>query len=733
MADKYCEHGLYASAVVVGSCSGTTLTVSSVTSGAVSLGAVIMGGGQTDTAPLRITAFGTGTGGTGTYTVNTSTTISAGTTLTLESGSPNATAQWGIAQEGDGTAKGAATPATVSINLASATAAAGATISIMGAVLTCVASGAGANQFNAGSGATLVSNLVTAINRTNNTNTITAQATGWATPKVQDAVFARIGSPTTTLEIMTRAGSAQYNTSQVTTSGLTGGTFGPYTFSGGAGGAWGQITTGYGNAFPSAITPGNYGLWTGAKPNAGVIDNGDVVYLRAARVAWMPTNVRPTIATMGTRALPVVFIVDDGTQWPADGSTPVLTFKGNNGGSTNTQGFVFNSSNPTQYLEIRGKDYGGRSYNLQFIQTHPTTTQDNLWLGVGGPTKLSNFLLETSANATGSWAALRLESNTLAGGVSLVQSCLIRHKSVGPFVSCSASTLDTVAEFVDVAFDNTGNAATNSGVVSLGNSTNQKIAAAFLNCKCQNFVTGSQLVTAVVANMQRMQIAFDSCDFGNVTLRGPYFPLLTTPTAHGPAFVSSVTAVSRKGKRDFLIDSPSGNAEWNSLRSFPTCNALLDDLTPYSIKVVPTTQAGNIYVHSPFWLPRIGKINSLADGARTFTVELAIEASLAWTKKDISVLLQYEDTDGNTQTVDSFDPNGGALTTSTATWTNEAGGYVTFQNGGTINHSKYKFSLSSISGKPVKSGSDIGLWVRVHTSVADSTKTIFVDPEITVA
>ena len=52
-----------------------------------------------------------------------------------------------------------------------------------------------------------------------------------------DAVFARIGSPTTTLQIMTRAGSAQYNTSQVTTSGLTGGTFGPYTFSGGDGGA----------------------------------------------------------------------------------------------------------------------------------------------------------------------------------------------------------------------------------------------------------------------------------------------------------------------------------------------------------------------------------------------------------------------------------------------------------------------------------------------------------------
>ena len=67
---------------------------------------------------------------------------------------------WGAAQEGDGTDLGAATCATVDIDLSAATATAGNTFTIMGALLTCVASGAGNNQFNAGAGATLVSNLV---------------------------------------------------------------------------------------------------------------------------------------------------------------------------------------------------------------------------------------------------------------------------------------------------------------------------------------------------------------------------------------------------------------------------------------------------------------------------------------------------------------------------------------------------------------------------------------------
>lgn len=62
-----------------GTISGTTLTISAVTSGALSIGDFIEGTGIT--AGTTITALGTGTGGTGTYTVNISQTV-ASTTIT---------------------------------------------------------------------------------------------------------------------------------------------------------------------------------------------------------------------------------------------------------------------------------------------------------------------------------------------------------------------------------------------------------------------------------------------------------------------------------------------------------------------------------------------------------------------------------------------------------------------------------------------------------------------------
>ena len=68
-------------AVVTGSISGTTLTVSAVTSGTLYVGQTVQGTGIT--ANTMITALGTGTGGTGTYTVSTSQTVASITIYAL--------------------------------------------------------------------------------------------------------------------------------------------------------------------------------------------------------------------------------------------------------------------------------------------------------------------------------------------------------------------------------------------------------------------------------------------------------------------------------------------------------------------------------------------------------------------------------------------------------------------------------------------------------------------------
>lgn len=66
-------------AVVTGSISSTTLTVTAVTSGTLAVGVALSGTGVT--AGTTITALGTGTGGAGTYTVSASQTVSS-TTIT---------------------------------------------------------------------------------------------------------------------------------------------------------------------------------------------------------------------------------------------------------------------------------------------------------------------------------------------------------------------------------------------------------------------------------------------------------------------------------------------------------------------------------------------------------------------------------------------------------------------------------------------------------------------------
>lgn len=84
---------VFQNAVVTGSITATTLTVSAVTSGVIRINDTV--GGGTTTAGTQITAFGTGTGGIGTYTVSVNQTVIS---TTLVSGpSNNGTTGNGIA------------------------------------------------------------------------------------------------------------------------------------------------------------------------------------------------------------------------------------------------------------------------------------------------------------------------------------------------------------------------------------------------------------------------------------------------------------------------------------------------------------------------------------------------------------------------------------------------------------------------------------------------------------
>lgn len=721
MTEKYCDHGLYGACSFTGTITSTTaLNVTAVGSGTIGLGAIVTGSGIP--ANTYISALGTGTGGTGTYTLSQACTNAAGVSITGAMGGPSLVPAWGVAQEGDGTALGAATPATVNIDLSAATAAAGATFSIMGAVLTCVASGAAANQFNAGSGVTLVSNLVTAINRATNTSVVSAQATGWGTPKVQDAVFARIGSPTTTLQIMTRAGSAQYNSSTVATSGLTGGTFGPYTFSGGAGGAWGWLYNSVAAVFPSAITASGYGILAAQLPFSGVIDAGNRIHCRSGKLIINPGNGSfPTQAAMGTLASYVEIRIDDSTVW-ADGTDPVLRFDATLSVSSNSNF----ANNAATYVRIVAAARPEDNYYGIKITRSGSASVGSHGINISNLSRIwEGVLIESYAACTNP-----VLSGTNASGPNglggVLRNIRVKLNNAQPALSMTGSSASTHLALDGVVFDAGSYASAHSGIVSI-TITGSRAELSINGVRCVGFTTGSKLFAAALLSV----VKINNAALGNVSNHAALLGAVAVNS--GFEYGAMMIYGSQLPGRDFLLDTHRGMAEWNSARAFPTLGAVDPEGSAFAMRVLNTTLSGNIHKYAPFIAPPIVKYNSLADGARTFTIEFCVKAGMTLDAATAYAVIRYIDVNGNLVTLSSYDSDAGALTTSTATWSQESGGQVTYDDSGMIYLDKKIIVLSTPSGKNLKANTDIVCDFCTSYVAANANDILFIDPDIGVA
>jgi len=222
---------------------------------------------------------------------------------------------------------------------------------------------------------------------------------------------------------------------------------------------------------------------------------------------------------------------------------------------------------------------------------------------------------------------------------------------------------------------------------------------------------------------------FRNCNFSSLSILGPTLAITAGAIDH---HIPQVTASSQFGRRDFFIDTYNGYIEWRSNRDFPTLNAKqLNGIDGWSIHIIPTTATDRLSRSNFIETPRVGKINSLADGVRTLTIELAIHEALAFSKREISAFVDYQTTDGSFETIDTFSNSSEALTASTSTWSSESGGQVTYVDGVSQSHNKYKFSLTT--AKPIATGTEIGITIRIHKNVTTAVQGIFIDPEIQVA
>lgn len=733
MAEKYCDHGAYGAASFTASSSTTTLTVSAVASGRLGVGALVTCTGVA--ADTYITALGTGTGGTGTYTISVSQTLSS-RAMTSEYANPTPTPAWGVPQEGDGTSSTAATASAVaSWDLSAATAAATATVSILGATLTCVASGATNNQFNAGTGTTLIDNLVTAINRAANTVVTVAQATGWETPKIQDAVFARRTG--NNLEVMTRAGSATYNgLTAMTHVGLTGTVPANPTWSGGSGGCWRGVFNHRATIWPSAVAIGGYGIWGARRPIAGAMLDGDIVKVRANKTITLPTNtnVTWTMAAMGSVSLPVRFDIDTGVTWPADGSTPVFKI---------TEAFTSNTSMNwlcaiTTFAHIKGSKYASGQRNLVLEATGNGPSIPTISVGFVGAAIRIDYLdlycpgTPTASPGPISSCSAQFKAVASAFQGSIFYGCRIvqpgQNKGSGYGMVLQGTNSPIKAHFIDCDFIVTApQTAWTDGFGQFWASGSQN-RIVFDSCRFTGFVTGSKLNSAAAPGSSPHAAFLRNCDLGGITLLGPYY-LSSAYGDLGEAGLTGLYVSSQYGNREFFIERPGKMmVEWMAAKGRPTLNALLPDgITHWQIYAVTGTVAATGTRHSDVAdIPLIKKLmpasGDLAEAPRTIKVNFLLESTLAWHKGSISAIVSYMAVDGTINVTDTYDADFSALDTSTAAWSS------TSWNGQTWS----KKELSVTTPLSVKEKTEVSVQIRLHEAVANDTLGVIIDPELVV-
>lgn len=725
MATKYCDHGIYTSAVVTGSISGTTFTVTGVTSGLVCVGAIISGG--TTSALTRITALGTGTGGTGTYTVNNSQTVSS-TTITCLQGTPYNSplgAAWGLAQEGDGLAKGASTVATAYITFSGIPSG---TISVCGVSL---------SPTFATSADTSANNLASAINSSSATATTTSFKSGC---QLRDVVFARgpaNGAPAGTCQIMTRGGAAAHNGLVAIAHTLTNVSGSQLTFTGGASGAFGYVVNTIDATYwPSGYAKNAYGIWGSISPNFGSTDPGDVIYVRSNKVLNVDDNsgiANMYFRNMGTGPNPVRFIIDNGTQWPADGTTPQLWLR--TGQFSGTYQFnlcyqnINSSSYSSVYCSIEAQVNSDGTYGLKFsaINTGANvirTRSGISWFGtdfypenVGGTYTLSSDYENIAPDANCNMRFVNCRFWATSNSTALID-CKDYTKLTPQFENCVFQLYPSIST-------------AHSGLIN-STSAAALTALSFKSCRFAGFVTGSRMWTSSSVIGSIASYTFHNCDFGNINNLPPVISVNTTnlqPSRGGSRFIAMTSA---SGTRDFLYESQMGQSRWTGIRFPPYCNArLIDGTTGWTIEAIPATNAALIGVQAPHKTPTVSKINTLASGQRTFKIQVAIDTRLSYTKKDVALVVHYVDTSGAIQRVTSLDSTGSALDAGTGTWSVEAGGTVTFgANSSTLN--KYEMTITTITGKDMAINTQLDFYVEFYSPVTNTSYICLVDPELSV-
>lgn len=527
---------------------------------------------------------------------------------------------WGVPQEGDGTALGAAPSSSIASIAFSAAPTGGGAFSIGGASASLIGVLGAAS---ADAAANVLANNINA-----STNQVTA-AMACGVPQLRNLVYARSpanGAPPGTCQIMARVGSASLNTATNSASAIAS-TLNNATvtqFAGGQGGCFGRFINPVAQGVGNSIAARSYGVMAQkpmVHPNGG-FGPADNVNVRTGRNTTLYMGDVSFGALVGRDAY-INFVFDNGTVWVGDSPSAKLKLNWLAGGKS------LGWANNAQFATYRCRSPGGLTLEYSHASGYP------LVLANGGDSSASlgysiegvHFIELPGGNA---------------GVMGFIQNAIYTPRVDVAFVGClfdaSAVPRPNLTQEFLVFSDNvqrpsvllTGNefrwALTGSGAaaVSVPFMRSSSSNAVFSFCARGNtFVNGSSF------DLQILSLSGQAPGFGTQIVcennRGAGFPA-------GPIGIPSSLVMPSSAFMVMDNLAIGGGAKYETRAGYvgfdpgqPTLSSISPDGTLWSWRMYWTTAANAISSGRPFQSPPNRLQSRLPTGIRTWSQELLLD------------------------------------------------------------------------------------------------------------
>ena len=576
------------------------------------------------------------------------------------------TPTWGVPQEGDGSAKDAATAASVGSVLFGSVPTSG-TISVCGVSISTT------GVLSAGSVDAAADALATNINAT---TTAVGSTVAIGVPQLRNLVFARGpsgGAPAGTCQIMMRVGSTTLNHASNVNVAVAQ-TLSPAAtltqFVGGTGGCWGWLINPAAIGVSSSIAVAAYGMMV-SKPIAWTATpvQLDTTWARTASgtTITLPTGTTFNRPNVG---FPLNLLFDSNLQWTGDSGTGVVrvTIKPNN------SNFVYfrpeNSGGVTTPVSYSAVMLGGLEIAADISTNAATLAFFDAMTGVFSGRNLR--FVEAAAPASNSTVHLNL---------SALQSVRLRNCEVdfstypratlqnGPKITFGGSSGGNF-EWIGGRFrvKLTGTPGDTYGLVIPGYGSNLDIRIEDVAFSTDSAYSVKLFTTSLsVANSTTYFVTAKGCS--GLALDAAALGIQSSATHNNPARNAAVNFIGAGTGRHQRYEARNGIAEWNpdAVPAYPKLSATQFDGTIYSVRLfwlgTATGSLTNAHTHGY----TSSRINRLTDGVRTITQQLAIDTTREIDRKNIALRVTYTGTDNVSRsewTLFTQDP-----TTSAAPWT----------------------------------------------------------------